>query len=112
MNANKEIGIREISITVVEHVITLDVENLSMGYEKEQEIVWIVRTPGWFFPHFEDGIEVKVGHGEFSNGHADESRTRFVMRNKNTFEHSYPYTIKVTNGKIMLSLDPIIINQG
>jgi hypothetical protein len=105
-------GLRNINVTIKNHVLSVSKEVLMMGKTKNQKITWAIVTNGWIFPEFEDGIELKGDHGEFSNGHRDETGKHYIVHNKNSHTHLYPYTIKVTNGKTTLSLDPGIGNEG
>jgi hypothetical protein len=105
-------GSNIITVTIKNHVLSVSKEVLNMGKTKNQTIKWTIVTSGWTFPEFEDGIELKGDHGEFSNGHRDDTGKHYVVNNKNSHTHLYPYTIKVTNGKTTLSLDPGIGNQG
>ena len=105
-------GTNIITVTIKSHVLSVSKEVLEMGKGKNQKITWTIKTPGWIFPEFEDGIELKGDHGEFSNGHRDPTGTQYVVHNKNSHTHLYPYTVKVTNGKTTLSLDPGIANGG
>jgi hypothetical protein len=103
---------KQVKITVKNFVVSAEPEHLRMGKGKEQFVQWEIDTKGWTFPLFEDGIEVKGDHGEFSNGRVNETGTIYILHNKNSHIHLYPYTVKVTNGETTLTLDPDIQNQN
>jgi hypothetical protein len=104
--------LKTVTITVKDYVVIADPPVVKMGKDSEQFIQWEIVTPGWTFPLFEDGIEIKGDHGEFSNGRVNETGTIYVLHNKNSHTHLYPYTIKVVSGKVSLHLDPGIDNGG
>jgi|ERR1700684_599371 hypothetical protein len=103
---------KHVVVKIKDYVISVKPTVVKMGEDPYQGIVWEIVTDGWTFPTFEDGIEVKGDHGEFSNGRLDETGTIYTLHNKNSHTHYYPYTIKVTNGKVTLHLDPGIGNGG
>jgi hypothetical protein len=103
---------KEVRISVKNFAISVEPETVKMGKGSNQYIQWEIVTHGWEFPEFEDGIEVKGDHGEFSNGRLNETGTIYILHNKNSHKHFYPYTIKVTNGKTTLVYDPGIANGG
>ena len=103
-------GAKRVTISIKDFIVSVDPEEIEMGKGAGQFIQWEIATKGWRFPLFEDGIEVKGDHGEFSNGRVNEAGTVYVLHNKNSHTHFYPYTIKVINGKTNLFLDPGIRN--
>jgi hypothetical protein len=83
---------------------------------KNAKLKWKITTPGWIFPEFEEGIELKCGSGgEFSNGHRSETDpAEYTLHDKNAVKRQHLYVVSVMkeDGSFPMYLDPTIGNEG
>lgn len=100
----------QVEVTVNGDQVSVDVEDLKMGKQKDVTIRWQIQTNGWTFPS--NGIVVHDNDGQFSDFKVNGSGKVFSCLDKNTNTKDYKYDVTVTDGKRTLVLDPTIGNEG
>ena len=111
------LAIKHVSVTVnaAGTAVTANPNVLFMGMERFQRIEWSIDTPGWVFPTFRSGIQLKSDDDDLTNGSVDPSaRTLFRINNANRRRRDHPYTVRVVkaDGSVTIELDPTIKNQA
>jgi hypothetical protein len=100
----------QVEVTVTGDRVSVNVEDLKMGKQKNVTIKWQLQTAGWTFPS--DGIVVHDNDGQFSNFKVNGGGRTFSCVDANTNTKDYKYDVRVTDGKRVLVLDPTIGNEG
>jgi hypothetical protein len=100
-----------VAVTVTGCTISADPPDLEI-LSHRVEIHWDIVSPGYTFP--EDGIVIRDDQkNEFTDPRRAEQNRKFIWNDKNSFEKTYKYSIKVMNGAAACApLDPGIINRG
>jgi hypothetical protein len=99
-------------VTVTDCQISLAPPDIDV-YGANHEIHWDIATAGYTFPV--DGVWIKDDDPthEFTDPKRVEHDTKFIWHDKNSFEHTYKYGVKVMKGGMACApLDPGIINHG
>jgi hypothetical protein len=99
-----------VQVTVVGGAIAVNPDTLPVN-GSNATLFWVLQTAGCTFPN--DAIVFKTGtDSQFFDGQVQANGTKFHLKDKNSVQKSYPYTIKVMQGGNTLQLDPTIKNQG
>jgi len=99
----------KVDVSVVNGAIKVDPETLAMGGRGHNATIeWKLNTTGWTFPS--DGIVIDDNHGQFKHLRPIDKGLKFQCTDTNDDSGRYKYTVKVTDGKTTLELDPIIQN--
>lgn len=78
----------------------------------DHEIQWVIITPGWTFPKWSNGINLKTPHSDFSNAASNPAGNGFSMRNRNLVAKKHKYSVYVEKGDDKPHVDPTIDNRG
>ncbi|HEX6706981.1 MAG TPA: hypothetical protein VF169_19640 [Albitalea sp.] len=101
----------QIDVTVADGKVSVNIDKLKMGKQKQAKIEWQLKTDGYTFPS--DGIVIPGNDGQFSDFRVNGSGRTFSCVDANTNSKDYKYDVKVIdrNGT-PYELDPTIQNEG
>jgi hypothetical protein len=101
----------QIDVTVQDGKVSVNIDKLKMGKQKQATIQWQIKTDGYTFPG--DGITIPGNDGQFSDFKVNGNSRTFSCVDANTNSKEYKYDVKVVDSSgRSLELDPTIQNEG
>lgn len=101
-----------IAVKVADCVVTADPPTLTVS-GRDRELHWDLGNDAAGYTFAANGIAFDDDpKQEFADLHGAEQDRKFVAKDKNTFQHTYKYTIRVTQGTLACApYDPWIVNN-
>ena len=99
-----------VSVSVVNGHIVLSPDPLAVGDGHNVLLTWTITTPGWTFA--EDAVVIDGNHGEFFDQEVSADRRVAHETDKDDNAQNYKYSVSLTDGTNMITVDPAIQNGG